>query len=148
MANLNRITLIGRMTRDPECRAFANGGKVASFGFAVSNKKKNQQTGVWEDEPVFLDCDAYNRGEHGKLADLIEQFLRKGSQAYIEGHLKLDQWNDKATGEKRQKLKVIVDQVQFLDPKNKQQSQSDDHHDRQAADEVQTPPATGEDIPF
>jgi single-strand DNA-binding protein len=117
MANLNKVMLIGRLTREPECRMFSNGGKVANFGFAVNNRKKNQQTGQWEDEPVFLDCEAFNRGETGKTADLIEQYLHKGYQAYIEGHLKLDQWNDKTTGEKRQRIKVVVDNVQFLEPK-------------------------------
>ena len=96
---------------------FPNGGKVAAFGFAVNNRKKNQQTGQWEDEPVFLDCEAFNRGETGKTADLIEQYLRKGYQAYIEGHLKLDQWNDKTTGDKRSKIKIVVDNVQFLEPR-------------------------------
>src|SRR5438128_1220042 len=117
MANLNKVMLIGRLTRDPEVRMFQNGGKVASFGFAVNNRKKNQQTGQWEDEPVFIDCDAYNRGETGKTADLIEQYLKKGYQAFIEGHLKLDQWNDKQTGDKRSKLKLVVDNVQFLEPR-------------------------------
>jgi single-strand DNA-binding protein len=117
MANLNKVMLIGRLTRDPEVRVFPSGGKVASFGFAVNNRRKNQQTGQWEDEPVFLDCDAFNKGEFGKTADLIEQYLRKGYQAYIEGHLKLDQWNDKTTGDKRSKIKIVVDNVQFLEPR-------------------------------
>jgi single-strand DNA-binding protein len=117
MANLNKVMLIGRLTRDPEVRMFSNGGKVASFGFAVNNRKKNPQTGQWEDEPVFLDCDAFNRGEFGKTADLVEQYLHKGNQAFIEGHLKLDQWEDKNGGGKRSKLKIIVDNVQFLEPR-------------------------------
>jgi len=115
MANLNKVMLIGRLTRDPEMRTFANGGRVAHFGFAVNNRKKNQQTGEWEEEPVFMDCDAFNRGDFGKLADLVERYLKKGSQAYLEGHLKLDQWDDKTTGQKRTKLKLVVDVVQFLD---------------------------------
>ncbi|MBI3823082.1 MAG: single-stranded DNA-binding protein [Planctomycetes bacterium] len=117
MANLNKVMLIGRLTRDPEARMFSNGGKVVHFGFAVNNKRKNQQTGQWEDDPVFLDCEAFNRGETGKTADLIEQYLHKGYQAYIEGHLKLDQWADKQTGDKRSKLKIVVDNVQFLEPR-------------------------------
>ena len=104
MANLNKVMLIGRLTRDPETRAFSNGGRVAKFGFAVNNRKKNTQTGEWEDDPVFLDCEAFNRGETGKTADLVEKYLHKGSQAYIEGHLQLDKWDDKTTGEKRQKI--------------------------------------------
>src|SRR5579875_1960000 len=91
MANLNKVMLIGRLTRDPEVRTFSNGGKVAKFGFAV-NRKKNQQTGQWEDVPVFLDVEAFNRCEFGKLADTVEQFLTKGRQIFIEGHLRLDQW--------------------------------------------------------
>src|SRR5687767_866254 len=92
MANLNKVMLIGRLTRDPEVRMFSNGGKVAKFGFAVNNRRKNQQSGQWEDEPVFLDVEAFNRGEFGKQADLVEQYLRKGSQVFIEGHLKFEQW--------------------------------------------------------
>jgi single-strand DNA-binding protein len=115
MANLNKVLLIGRLTRDPEARMFSNGGKVANFGFAVNNRRKNQQTGQWEDEPVFLDCEVFNRGENGTLADRIEQTVRKGQQIFIEGHLKLDQWNDKNTGEKRSRLKIVVDNFQYLE---------------------------------
>src|SRR5262249_12461573 len=66
MANLNKVLLIGRLTRDPEIVNFSTGGKVAKIGFAVNNRKKNQQTGQWEDVPVFLDVEAYNRdpGRH------------------------------------------------------------------------------------
>src|SRR6478736_5188495 len=85
MANVNKLILIGRLTRDPETRTFANGGKVAKFGFAVTNRKKNSQTGQWEDVPMFIDCEAYNRGEFGKQADLVEQYLAKGRQVYLEG---------------------------------------------------------------
>ena len=117
MANLNKVMLIGRLTRDPEMRTFANGGRLASFGFAVNNRKKNQQTGEWEDDPVFIDCNAFNRGDFGKLADTIERFLKKGSQAYLEGHLRLDKWDDKASGQKRSKLVMVVDNMQLLDPR-------------------------------
>ena len=115
MANLNKVMLIGRLTRDPEIRAFSNGGKVARFGFAVNNRRKNQQTGQWEDEPCFLECEVFNRGETGTLADRMEQTVRKGHQIFIEGHLKLDQWNDKTTGDKRQQIKVVVDNFQYLE---------------------------------
>jgi single-strand DNA-binding protein len=115
MANLNKVMLIGRLTRDPEVRTFSNGGKVAQFGFAVNNRKKNQQTDQWEDEPVFLDVKAFNREAGRKLADLAEQYLKKGHQAYIEGHLVLEEWQDKNDGSKRQKLKIVVDNFQFLE---------------------------------
>jgi single-strand DNA-binding protein len=116
MANLNKVMLIGRLTRDPEVRTFANGGKVAKFGFAVNNRKKNQQTGQWEDEPVFLDVEAFNRGEFGKQADLVEQYLTKGRQVFIEGHLRLDQWEK--DGQKRSRLVIVLDNMQFLEPRS------------------------------
>src|SRR4051794_4533754 len=115
MANVNKVILVGRLTRDPETRTFSNGGKVAKFGFAVSNRKKNAQSGQWEDVPMFIDCEAYNRGEFGKQADLVEQYLAKGRQVYLEGRLELDQWDDKATGQKRSKHKLVVENMQFLD---------------------------------
>src|SRR4051794_13973985 len=117
MANLNKVILIGRLTRDPESRTFSTGGKVTKFGFAVTNRKKNSQTGQWEDEPMFIDCEAFNRGEFGKLADTIETYCKKGSQICIEGRLQLDQWDDKTTGQKRSKHKVVVEAMQLLDPK-------------------------------
>ncbi len=115
MAKFNKVILVGRLTRDPECRTFSTGGKVAKIGFAVTNSKKNTQTGQWEDVPMFIDCEAFNRGEFGKLADTIEKYCRKGSQILIEGSLHLDTWDDKTTGQKRQKHKIVVDAMQLLD---------------------------------
>jgi single-strand DNA-binding protein len=117
VANVNKVMFIGRLTRDPESRTFANGGKVTKFGFAVTNRRKNSQTGQWEDEPMFIDCEAFNRGETGTLANTIEQYCRKGSQIFIEGKLHLDQWDDKTTGQKRSKHKLVVEVMQLLDGK-------------------------------
>jgi len=170
MANLNKVLLIGRLTRDPERRTFANGGAVTHVGFAVNNSKKNPQTGQWEDEPVFLDCEAFNRGENGTLADRIADTLRKGQQIFIEGRLKLDQWNDKATGEKRSRLKIVIDNFQYLERREDGGSggmgggsrsssapgprrHSPENYD-QPEPEMESPPAGGggaggeEDIPF
>ena len=92
MANLNKVMLIGRLTRDPEMGTFANGGNVAKFGFAVNNRKKNQSTGQWEDDPVFLDVEAFNRETGRKLADLGGAILEKGTSGlsgrqHEAGHL-------------------------------------------------------------
>ena len=117
MANLNKVMLIGRLTRDPEIRTFATGGKVANFGFAVNNFKRNQTTGEREQEAVFLDVKAFNRGEKGRqLADLVEQYLHKGNQVYLEGHLQLDQWTSQ-DGQKQSKLRIVLDDLQFLEPR-------------------------------
>lgn len=117
MASFNRVVLIGRLTRDPEVRVFANGGKVVKFGFAVAGqRKKNPDTGQWEDEPCFLDVEAFNKGEYGKTADLAEQYLTKGKQVFIEGHLKMDSWTAK-DGTKRNKIVVVADTMRFLEPR-------------------------------
>jgi single-strand DNA-binding protein len=117
MANYNKVVLVGRLTRDVETRAFANGGMVAKIGFAVSTqRKKNPQTGQWEDTPMFIDCEAFNKDNY-KLADIIRDYCRKGSQILIEGHLELDTWDDKTTGAKRSKHKVVITGMQLLDPK-------------------------------
>lgn len=118
MANLNKVMLIGRLTRDPEIKEFSSGGKVASFGFVVDNRKKNQATGQWENEPCFLDVKAFNRGDYSKQADIVEKNLKKGSQAYIEGHLVLEQWTSKE-GTKQSKLKIVMDNVQFISKSEK-----------------------------
>ncbi|MDE2290706.1 MAG: single-stranded DNA-binding protein [Elusimicrobia bacterium] len=117
MANLNRVTLIGRLTRDPEVRAFENGGKVANIGFAVHNRRRNPESGQLEDVPVWVDVKAFNREPGRKLADLCEKNLRKGSQVYLEGHLVYEEWNDKDDGRKRSRLVVYIDELQFLGPR-------------------------------
>ena len=114
MANLNKVMLIGRLTRDPEIKAFSNGGKVANIGFAVNNRRKNQQSGQWEEVPVWVDLKAFNREPGRKMADLIEKYLRKGSQAYVEGHLVLEEWAGKEDGKKQTKMVVYVDEIEFL----------------------------------
>ncbi len=117
MANLNKVMLIGRLTRDPESRAFTNGGKVTKFGFAANNRAKNNTTGQWEDVPMFIDVKIFNRGEFGRKADVAEQYLSKGQQVFIEGHLVLEQWDDKETGQKRSKHVVVADNFEFLSPR-------------------------------
>src|SRR5262249_35831978 len=163
MAAFNKVILIGRLTADPESRTFSNGGKVTKFRFAVSNRKKNSQTGQWEDEPMFIDCEAYNRGEFGTLANTIETYCRKGSQICIEGRLQLDQWDDKTTGQKRSKHKIVVEAMQLLDPKQDGQGgggsrpgagparAANGAGNARSADEFHDEPqqqGSGDDIPF
>jgi single-strand DNA-binding protein len=114
MANLNKVMLIGRLTRDPEPILE---GKGAKFGFAVNNRRQNQTTQQWEDVPVFIDMEVWNRGEMGQQATRVLQTLRKGQQVFIEGHLKLDTWDDKNGGGKQSKLRVVVENFQYLEPR-------------------------------
>jgi len=115
MANVNKVILIGRLTREPETRTFASGGKVVKFGFEVTNKKKNQQTGQWEDVPMFIECDLFGSSENSRQADLALQSFHKGHQVYLEGHLVLETWEDKNGGGKRSKHSLVVENFQFLE---------------------------------
>lgn len=120
MASLNKIMLIGRLTDNPEPpRTLPNSGStVVKFRFAVGRSRKNQQTGQWENDPnpLYIDCEVFSRQDTRRdLAGLISQYTRKGSQLYIEGRLQLDTWDDKQTGQKRSKHKIVVDSVELLD---------------------------------
>jgi single-strand DNA-binding protein len=116
MANLNKVMLIGRLTRKPE-EIPARSGRGAKFGFAVNNRKLNAETNKWEDVPVFIDLEVWNRGENGTLATRVLETLDKGQQIFIEGHLKLDTWNDANGGGKRTKLVVVMENFQYLEPR-------------------------------
>lgn len=111
MANLNRVLLIGRLTRDPEVRHTPNGSVVADFGLAVNRTWKGND-GQQQEETTFVDVTAW-----GRTAELAGQYLAKGRQVFVEGRLKLDQWDDKTSGQKRSKLTVVVENLQFLDAK-------------------------------
>lgn len=115
MANLNKVMLIGRLTRDPEIKVFGNGGKVANIGFAVNNRRKSKESGQWEDVPVWLDLKVFNREPGPKKADLAEQSLKKGQQIFVEGHLVLEEWAGKEDGKKMSKLVIYVDNFEFLE---------------------------------
>lgn len=119
MANYNQVILIGRLTRDVETKTFSSGGKVANLGFAVTNRKKDGN-GQWTDDPMFVDIAVFNKGDYGKLADLVAERCRKGSQLMVVGKLTLEQWDDKTTGAKRSKHKIIADGIQLLDGKPQQ----------------------------
>jgi len=115
MANLNKVMLIGRLTRDPEIKVFGNGGKVANIGFAVNNRRKSKESGQWEDVPVWLDLKVFNREPGPKKADLAESSLKKGQQIFVEGHLVLEEWAGKEDGKKMSKLVIYVDNFEFLE---------------------------------
>ena len=108
MAYLNKVFLIGNLTRDPELRVTPKGTAICQFGIAV-NRQFKDESGATRDETTFVDIEAW-----GKQGELVAKYLTKGSPAMVEGRLKLDQWEDKASGQKRSKIKVVLDNVQFL----------------------------------
>ena len=118
MASLNRVTLIGRLTDNPEPpRTLPNSGnRVVKFRFAVGRSKKNQQTGQWENDPnpLYIDCEAFTKDNYTRLVDVITNYCKKGSQILVEGELRYDTWDDKTTGQKRSKHKIVVETMQLL----------------------------------
>ncbi len=110
-ANFNKVILAGNLTRDPELRYTPQGTAIAKIGLAI-NRRYTGQDGQTKDETTFVDVDAF-----GKQAEVIGQYLKKGRPVLIEGRLKLDQWDDKTTGQKRSRLGVILESFQFIDSK-------------------------------
>jgi single-strand DNA-binding protein len=108
MASFNKVFLLGNLTRDPELRYTPKGQAVARLGLAV-NRSYKTETGETKEEVTFIDIDAW-----GKQAELIGQYLKKGNPLFMEGRLKLDQWDDKNTGQKVSKLKVVMESFQFI----------------------------------
>jgi single-strand DNA-binding protein len=109
MASVNTVILAGNLVRDPTTRQ-AGSASVVSFGLAI-NRKYKTQAGEQREEVTFVDCEAW-----GRTGELVAQYLTKGRGALVQGRLQLDSWEDK-DGNKRSKLKVVADQVQFLDAK-------------------------------
>ncbi len=108
MANVNKVFLIGNLTRDPELRYTPNGTAVADLGLAV-NRFYTTKDGDRREETLFIDVTVWNR-----QAENCCQYLKKGRPVHVEGYLRMDSWDDKTTGEKRSKIKVEAETVQFL----------------------------------
>lgn len=107
-ASLNRVFLMGNVTRDPEVRYTPKGTAVCTLGVAV-NEYYTTQSGEQKEETVFVDVDLW-----GRQAETAGQYLAKGRPVFIEGRLRLDQWDDKETGQKRSRLKVVCTRMQLI----------------------------------
>ena len=108
MASFNKVILVGNLTRDPELRYTPKGTAIAKIGLAV-NRVWRTETGEQKEEVTFVDVDVF-----GRTAENVGQYMRKGRPIMIEGRLRLDQWDDKQTGQKKSKLGVVAETVQFL----------------------------------
>ncbi len=109
MPNLNRVLLMGNLTRDPELRYLPSNMPVVNIGLAVNRTWRDRQSNEQREETTFIDCEAF-----GRTAELINQYMRKGRPLFIDGRLRLDQWQDR-DGNNRSKLKVVVENFQFID---------------------------------
>lgn len=105
--SINRVNISGNLTRDPELRMTSGGTQVLSFGVAVNDRRRNPQSGEWEDYPNFVDCTMF-----GARAEAVSRYLSKGSKVAIEGKLRYSSWE--RDGQRRSKLEVIVDDIEFM----------------------------------
>ena len=105
--SINRVNISGNLTRDPELRMTSGGTQVLSFGVAVNDRRRNPQSGEWEDYPNFVDCTMF-----GTRAEAVSRYLQKGSKVAIEGKLRYSSWE--RDGQRRSKLEVIVDEIEFM----------------------------------
>jgi single-strand DNA-binding protein len=105
--SINRVNISGNLTRDAELRATSGGTTVLSFGVAVNDRRKNQQTGEWEDVANFVDCTLF-----GKRADALSRYLTKGTKVAIDGKLRYSSWEK--DGQRHSALRVVVDEIEFL----------------------------------
>ena len=109
--SINRVIISGNLTRDPDLRQTSSGTNVLSFGVAVNDRRRNPQTGEWDDYPNFIDCTMF-----GARAEALSRFLTKGMKVAIEGKLRWSQWE--RDGQKRSKIEVIVDEIEFMTSRN------------------------------
>ncbi|MFN0008698.1 MAG: single-stranded DNA-binding protein [Planctomycetota bacterium] len=109
MASYNKVILMGNLTRDPELRYTPNNMAICKIGLAVNRRFKDGATGEWKEEPTFVDVTIF-----GARGEAFQRFHTKGKPAFIEGSLRLDQWEDKNGGGKRSKLYVVADNWEFV----------------------------------
>jgi single-strand DNA-binding protein len=152
MPGYNKVILIGNLTRDPELRYTPQGVAIAKIGLAI-NRTWRTESGETKEEVTFIDVDAFRR-----QAETLAQYLKKGSPLMVEGRLKLDQWDDKQTGQKRSRLGVVLEGFQFLGGGNRGSEGGAPPPPRPAAakpeaavpggDAEAPPPPEDDDVPF
>lgn len=135
--SINRVCISGNLTRDPELRSTASGMAVMNFGVAVNDRAKNPQTGEWEDRPNFVDCVMF-----GTRADALARFLTKGTKVALEGKLRYSSWE--RDGQRRSKLEVIVDDLEFMSSRQGQGSSQSQAPRAQQAPSFSAPAAYGQ----
>lgn len=105
--SINRVNISGNLTRDSELRSANNGTAILNFSVAVNDRRKNSQTGEWEDVPNYVDCVVF-----GTRANALHRMLKKGTKVAIEGKLRWSSWEK--DGQRRSKLEVIVDELELM----------------------------------
>ena len=154
MPNLNKVQLMGNMTRDVELKYTPSGMAVCKISIAINHKWRDNKTNEMREEVTYVEVEFW-----GKQAETLDQYVTKGKSLYIEGRLKLESWDDKTTGKKVYKMKVVGEQFQFLSPKSEGSSSGPPPvsrpAERRAAQKPQAKPAddfvddiSEESVPF
>lgn len=105
--SINHVTVSGNLTRDPEVRTTASGKPVMSLGIAVNDRRRNSETGEWEDYPNFFNCTMF-----GTRGEQLGELLAKGDKVVIEGSLRYSQWE--RDGEHRSNIEIIIEEIEFM----------------------------------
>lgn len=151
--SINKVIVTGNLTRDAELRSTPSGAQLLDVGIAVNERRRNRQTDQWEDYANFFDCTMW-----GERAQKIAQYLTKGTKVAIEGRLHYRSWEDKNTGQRRSKVDITIDNIDFMSSRNSgnggaatsggyaggAQQQSSDNYPQAAAPSAYN----DEDIPF
>ena len=142
IVSINRVNITGNLTRDPELRATQSGTQVLHLGVAVNDRRRNPQTGNWEDYPNFIDCVMF-----GTRAEAIQRYLSKGTKVAIEGRLRYSSWE--RDGQKRSKIEVVVDEIEFMNSRPAASpAAAVDGGQQYAVPEAPAVEVADEDIPF
>lgn len=142
MANLNKVMLIGNLTRDPELRVTPRGTAICTFSLAV-NRKWRDEAGAEKEDVTFVDCEAW-----GKAAEVLDKWMSKGRPLFVEGRLRLDQWEDKNTREKRSRMKVVCENFQFLGSGQRAEAGAANGSGAPTAPTAAPAKGNDEDVPF
>lgn len=143
MASLNRVFLMGNLTRDPELRYTPSGTAVASFGIAV-NRTWTGQSGEKKEEVCFVDINMF-----GRRAEVVNEYFSKGNPIFVEGRLQFNQWETK-DGQKRNTLRVVAENFQFMGGPAKRGAEAEMPEETNTSDKQSMEPSdvSDEEIPF
>ena len=143
MANLNKVLLLGNVTRDPEIRYTPKGSAVCDLGVAV-NRTYTTDSGEKREEVTFVDVTLW-----GRTAEVASEYLKKGRPVFVEGRLQMDTWDDKQTGQKRTRLRVVAENMQLLGARPQGGGEAGESRQTPAPPKKSSTPEPDEDeIPF
>ena len=148
MASFNRVILVGNLTRDVDVKSTQSGTSVAEIGLAVNRQWFDKNANQKKEEVTFVDVTLW-----GRQAEVAGEYLSKGCPVLIEGRLQLDQWDDKQTGQKRSKLRVVGETMQMLGSRDGGSGDGQQSHSRQSRPQQPATPdfydsAPDDDVPF